>query len=65
MAEGAALKVGIAARQLARTADDISGGGRISRLSLLRADADELLRRAEALERMSREPLPVEELPKP
>jgi hypothetical protein len=58
MAEGASLKVGTAARQLARTAGDIAKDGRISRLSLLRADADELVRRAEALARMSREPLP-------
>lgn len=65
MAEGAALKVGTAARQLARTAGDIAGSGRISRLSLLRADADELLRRADTLARMSREPLPMAEPPAP
>lgn len=58
MAEGASMKVGIAARQLGRTAGDIAKDGRIGRLSLLRADADELVRRAEALARMSREPLP-------
>ncbi len=58
MAEGASLKVGTAARQLAHTAGDIAKDGRISRLTLLRADADELVRRTEALARMSREPLP-------
>ena len=58
MAEGAALKVGTAARQLGRTAEAIAREGRIGRLSVLRSDADELARRADALARMAREPLP-------
>ena len=60
MAEGAALKLGTAARQLARTAEEIATDGRIGRLSVLRSDADELVRRAETLARMSAEPLPTE-----
>jgi cobalamin biosynthesis protein CobD/CbiB len=58
MAEGAALKLGTAARQLGRTAESIAGDGRIGRLSVLRSDAEELVRRADALARMAREPLP-------
>lgn len=63
LAEGAALKLGTAARQLARTADEIGRAGRIGRLSLLRSDAEELVRRADALARMSLEPLPTDEPP--
>lgn len=59
-AEGAALKVGTAARQLARTAAEIAVDGRIGRLSVLRSDADELVRRADALAKMAAEPLPTE-----
>ncbi len=57
LAESAALKVGVAARQLARTAGDIGGEGRIGRLSVLRSDAEDLVRRADALARRSLEPL--------
>ncbi len=58
MAEGAALKLGVAARQLARTAHGIGADGRIGSLSLLRSDAEEVVRRADALTKMAQEPLP-------
>lgn len=58
IAEGAALKVGAAARQLAETAEAIARDGKIGRLSVLRADADELARRADLLVRAT---APVDE----
>ena len=58
LAESAALKIGTAARQLARTAGDVGGAGRIGALSAMRSDAEELVRRADALARMAQEPLP-------
>ncbi|MFN7144419.1 MAG: hypothetical protein ACK4YP_11625 [Myxococcota bacterium] len=62
LAESAALKVGTTARQLARTAGEIARDGRVGRLSVLRSDAEELVRRTDALTRMTREPLPEGEL---
>jgi hypothetical protein len=49
LAEGAALKLGIAARQLAATGAGIARAGRIGQLPLLRADADAVLERSERL----------------
>ena len=63
IAENAALKVGTTARQLARTASDIGATGWIGGLSVLRSDAEELVRRADALARMTTVPLPEEPLP--
>jgi hypothetical protein len=60
MAENTALKLGTAARQLARTAGDIAGAGRIGSLTLLRADADEVVHRADTLVQMAEEPLPAD-----
>jgi hypothetical protein len=60
LAESAALKVGAAARQLAATAGTIGGAGRVGHLSVLRSDAEELVRRADTLARMAQEPLPEE-----
>jgi hypothetical protein len=53
LAESQALKLGEAARRLARTAGDIALDGRIGRLSQLRSDADDLARRAETLAQMT------------
>ena len=55
LVEGAALKVGTAARQLARTAGEISGEGRIGHLTELRSDADELVRRSDMLVKLADE----------
>jgi hypothetical protein len=49
LAEGAALKLGEAARQLARTGGEIAAQGRITRMSALRSDADEVVQRARQL----------------
>ncbi len=49
LAEGAALKLGEAARQLARTGGAIAAEGRITRMSALRSDADEVVQRARQL----------------
>jgi hypothetical protein len=59
MAETTALKLGTASRQLSRTAGEIAGAGRVGELTLLRSDTDEVLRRADALARMAKEPLPA------
>jgi hypothetical protein len=53
LAEAQALKLGEAARRLARTAGDIARDGRVGRLSQLRSDADDLARRADTLVRMT------------
>ena len=60
-AESAALKVGTTARQLAQSAGRVSGEGRIGRLTVLRTDADDLVKRADALARLTEAPLPPEE----
>jgi hypothetical protein len=49
LAEGAALKLGTAAKELAEVAGRIAGEGRIGRLSELRSDADDVVRRADLL----------------
>ncbi len=49
LAEGAALKLGIAARDLSATAASIARAGRIGQLPLLRADAEAVTERAERL----------------
>ena len=53
LAEGSVLKLGAAATQLAETAATIAREGRVGHLSRLRADADELVRRADALVTMT------------
>lgn len=53
LAEGAALKLGLAARQLADTGQRIAQDGRVGHLSALRGDADELVRRADMLVRLT------------
>lgn len=52
-AEGALVKTGNAAEQLAATAQDIAADGRIGQLTVLRASADELVRRANVLVRFT------------
>ena len=56
LAEGSALKLGDAARQLAETAGRIAREGHIGHLAPLRADADNLRDRAETLLRVLDEP---------
>lgn len=63
LAESASLKVGTAARQLAVTAGTIGREGRVGRLSVLRSDAEELVRRTDAFARIVQEPLPEEPEP--
>lgn len=53
LAEAQALKLGEAARRLATTAGEIAKDGRIGRLSQLRSDADDVVRRAETLVTMT------------
>ena len=52
-AEGGAVKLKIAAQDLARTAEQVKAAGRIGWLPVLRSQADELVRRAELLERLT------------
>jgi hypothetical protein len=63
-AETAALRVGTAAQKLAETGRTIGMDGRIARLTVLRSDAEDLVRRADALARMTVEPLPEDTVPK-
>lgn len=56
LAEGAALKLGVAAHVLALSADTIAREGRIGHLSELRSDADEVARRADVLATLTAEP---------
>lgn len=46
-----------AAKSLASTCNDIASTGRIHALPALRTDAETLVRRAEALERFTQEPI--------
>ena len=52
-AEGAAVKLKNAARDLAGTAAKVEAEGRIGWLPVLRSQADEVARRAELLERLT------------
>jgi hypothetical protein len=55
LAEGAALNLGEAARQLARTGGSVGAAGRVGQLSALRSDAAEVVQRAEQLVRLASE----------
>lgn len=55
LAEGAALNLGEAARQLARTGGFVGADGRIGQLSVLRSDAAEVVERAKQLVRLAAE----------
>ncbi len=52
-AEGALVKTGNAAEQLAAVAQDIAAEGRIGKLTVLRGSADELVRRSNLLVRLT------------
>lgn len=54
--EGAAVKLGVLAGQLAATADQSREGGRVVALAPLRHDADELARQANLLVRFASAP---------